>query len=82
MQNQLEKADHSQICCSYAALLLHDSGISVTVEKLSAVLKSTGNDEVDEHIPKLFVKELENKNLRKILEDCAAVGLWVNDAHV
>lgn len=29
--NKLSKADHDELCCSYAALMLHDDGCEITV---------------------------------------------------
>ena len=28
---KLSKADHDELCCSYAALMLHDDGLEITV---------------------------------------------------
>ena len=73
MATELSKADHDELCCSYAALLLHDEGLEITSEKLAAVIKSTKN-EVDAHWPKLFAKALENANIGSMLESCATAG--------
>lgn len=27
----LSKSDHDELCCSYAALMLHDDGVEITV---------------------------------------------------
>jgi hypothetical protein len=32
--NKLSKADHDELCCSYAALMLHDDGCEITVSLL------------------------------------------------
>ena len=29
--SKLSKADHDELCCSYAALMLHDDGLEITV---------------------------------------------------
>ena len=29
--SKLSKADHDELCCSYAALMLHDEGLEITV---------------------------------------------------
>ena len=31
--SKLSKADHDELCCSYAALLLHDDGLEITVSR-------------------------------------------------
>ena len=33
----LSKNDHDELCCSYAALMLHDDGIEITVSRLYLV---------------------------------------------
>ena len=37
----LSKADHDELCCSYAALMLHDDGLEITVSNLSLYLNPT-----------------------------------------
>ena len=34
--SQLSKAEHDELCCAYAALLLHDGEIEITVSLDSA----------------------------------------------
>ncbi len=29
--SKLSKAEHDELCCSYAALMLHDDGLEITV---------------------------------------------------
>jgi hypothetical protein len=31
--SKLSKADHDELCCSYAALMLHDDGLEITVSR-------------------------------------------------
>merc|ERR1711998_644328 len=62
-----------ELCCSYAALLLHDEGLDITAEKLAAVIKSTKND-VDAHWPKLFAEALKNADIGAMLANCATAG--------
>merc|ERR1712159_145715 len=73
MATELSKADHDELCCSYAALLLHDEGLEITAEKLQAVFKATGNS-VDAHWPGLFAKALQSHNIGDMLEKCVASG--------
>tara|TARA_B110000503_G_scaffold121780_1_gene185677 strand:+ start:133 stop:285 length:153 start_codon:yes stop_codon:yes gene_type:complete len=35
----LSKAEHDELCCSYAALMLHDDGLEITVSTTKLLLK-------------------------------------------
>merc|ERR1711959_102936 len=79
MATGLSKADHDELCCSYAALLLHDEGLEITAEKLDAVIKATGNT-VDSHWTGLFAKALSEANIGDMLESCSKAGPAVGPA--
>ena len=64
--SKLSKADHDELVCSYAALMLHDDGLEITAEKLSKVIKASGN-EVDAYWPALFAKALKSANIDELL---------------
>ena len=79
--SQLSKADHDELCCAYAALLLHDEGLEITVspssyysncssqgEKLSKVIKASGNS-VEAYWPTLFSKALNTANIGELLQN-------------
>lgn len=36
--SQLSKQEHDELVCAYAALLLHDDGLEITVSRLSDLL--------------------------------------------
>merc|ERR1712110_430637 len=40
---KLSKDDKDELVCTYAALLLHDSKLEITGEKLNKVIKASGN---------------------------------------
>merc|ERR1712100_586904 len=69
----LSKADHDELCCSYAALMLHDDGLEITGEKLSKVIKASGN-EVEPYWPMLFAKALKSANVDELLTNVASAG--------
>ena len=69
----LSKAEHDELCCSYAALLLHDDGLDITSEKLSKVIKASGN-EVEPYWPGLFAKALEGQNIGDLLTNIGNAG--------
>ena len=73
MATELSKADHDELCCSYAALMLHDDGLEISAEKLSKVIKASGND-VEPYWPMLFAKALKSANVDELLTNVAQAG--------
>jgi large subunit ribosomal protein LP1 len=57
---------------SYAALILADESIAVTPEKLQAILKAAGIEDVEPIWTTLFAKALEGKDIEDILTKVAA----------
>merc|ERR1712176_290681 len=71
--SSLSQAEHDELCCSYAALMLHDDGLEITSEKLSAVIKASGNT-VEPYWPMLFAKALKSANVGDLLTQVASAG--------
>ena len=87
--SKLSKSDHDELACTYAALMLHDDGLEITVsnpnfcfitwsftlqaEKLSKVIKASGN-EVEPYWPMLFAKALKGQNVGELLTNLASAG--------
>merc|ERR1712159_598687 len=69
----LSTAEHDELCCSYAALMLHDDGLEITSEKLAAVIKASGNT-VEPYWPMLFAKALKSANVGDLLTQVASAG--------
>merc|ERR1711970_963243 len=69
----LSQAEHDELCCSYAALMLHDDGVEITAEKLSKVIKASGN-EVEPYWPMLFAKALKTANISDLLTNVGSAG--------
>ena len=65
--SSLSKPEHDSLACGYAALLLHDDGLEITVpshslklfqgEKIAKILKASGNN-VEPYWPNMFAKAL------------------------
>merc|ERR1712110_577309 len=70
---KLSQAEHDELCCSYAALMLHDDGVEITAEKLSKVIKDSGNT-VEPYWPMLFAKALKSANVSDLLTNVASAG--------
>ena len=64
----LSKQEHDELCCAYAALLLHDGEIEITGDKLAKVIKASGN-EVEAYWPTLFAKALKGQNIESLLSN-------------
>merc|ERR1719183_3182463 len=71
--SKLSKEEHDELCCSYAALMLHDDGLEITAEKLGAVIKASGNT-VEPYWPMLFAKALKSANVGELLTQVATAG--------
>merc|ERR1711898_58156 len=71
--SKLPKADKDELCCSYAALMLHDDGLEITAEKLNKVIKASGNT-VEPYWPMLFAKALKSANVGDLLTQVASAG--------
>merc|ERR1711904_36927 len=69
----LSQAEKDELSCSYAALMLHDDGLEITSEKLSAVIKASGNT-VEPYWPMLFAKALKSANVGDLLTQVASAG--------
>merc|ERR1712166_1511464 len=61
-----------ELCCSYAALILHDDGLEISAAKLAKVIKASGND-VEPYWPLLFSKALQGAEVDKLLTEVVSV---------
>ena len=67
----LSKAQHDELACTYAALLLHDGELEITEEKLNKVITASGNT-VEGYWAGLFAKALKGKNIAELLSNAGA----------
>merc|ERR1712167_53465 len=67
----LSKSEKDELCCTYAALLLHDGDLDISAEKLSKVIKASGNS-VEAYWPGLFAKALEGQDVKSLLSNVSA----------
>ncbi|XVF10174.1 hypothetical protein REPUB_Repub07fG0159900 [Reevesia pubescens] len=56
----------SEFACTYAALILHDDGISITAEKIAALVKAA-NVCFESYWPSLFAKLLEKMSIDDLI---------------
>merc|ERR1711904_759297 len=71
--DQLTKEQKDELCVSYAALMLHDDGLDINAEKLTKIIKASGN-EVEPYWPMLFAKALKGQNVDDLLNSLASAG--------
>ena len=69
----LSKTERDELCCTYAALLLHDGELEITADKLSKVIKASGNS-VESYWPGLFAKALAGQDVAKLLANVGSAG--------
>ncbi|OSX80657.1 hypothetical protein BU14_0033s0002 [Porphyra umbilicalis] len=61
----------SEMACVYAALILHDESISITEDKISALVKAA-NVDVEAFWPSLFAKLLQKVSVDDIVKGMSA----------
>lgn len=62
----ITKAEHDELCCVYAGLLLFDDKVDITADKLNKVITASGNS-VDAYYPEFFAKYLTSIDLNAVL---------------
>ena len=67
----VSKAEHDEMCCVYAALMLFDDGVEVTADKLNKVITASGNT-VESYYPEFFAKYLSTVDLNTFLNNVGA----------
>lgn len=59
-------ASNDELACIYAALVLHDDGISITGDKIATLLKAAGVS-VEPYWPTLFAKALDGIDVGSLM---------------
>ncbi|XP_008775292.2 60S acidic ribosomal protein P1-like [Phoenix dactylifera] len=63
----------AELACTYASLILHDDGISITAEKIMTLVKAAGL-KIDSYWAPLFAKLLENRNVDDLILSVGSGG--------
>ena len=62
----ISKAEHDELCCVYAGLLLHDDNSEITAEKINKIIEASGN-KVDSYYPEFFANFLKTADFNALL---------------
>jgi len=62
-----------ELACSYAGLLLHDSGLPINAENIKKVLKGA-NVNVQSYLPGIFARAMNSVNLDQFLSSAGGVA--------
>ncbi|ORY80612.1 hypothetical protein LY90DRAFT_397651 [Neocallimastix californiae] len=63
----------SEAACVYAALILQDEGLDVSVEMIEKIINASGLA-VENIYPKIFAKALEGKDIKDFLFNIGSAG--------
>lgn len=64
----ISKAEHDELCCVYAGLLLFDDKIEINADKLNKVITASGNT-VEGYYPEFFAKYFQSVDLNAMLQN-------------
>lgn len=69
----ISKAQHDELCTSYAALALYDGDAEITSDQISSLIQATGN-EVEAYWPTLFASFIAKSGIEKLILSASSGG--------
>ena len=69
----ISKAEHDELCCVYASLLLFDDKVEITADELNNVIIASGNT-VEAYYPEFFAKYLSSVDLYTFLNNVGSAA--------
>jgi large subunit ribosomal protein LP1 len=75
----VSKAEHDELCCVYAGLLLFDDKIDITADKINKIIEASGN-KVEAYYPEFFAKYLASSDINALLNASASSAAPATDA--
>ena len=69
----VSKAEHDELCCSYAALILQDNGSEISADSITKLIAASGN-QVESYWPGLFAKALGGLDIKSLLTNLGGSG--------
>merc|ERR1719420_2824249 len=71
--SQLSKEQQDELCCTYAALVLHDDGAEITPENMTSLIKAAGVS-VEGYWPMLMTKMIKNVGMSSLIAMGSGAG--------
>mmetsp|Transcript_75788 Transcript_75788/g.153758 ORF Transcript_75788/g.153758 Transcript_75788/m.153758 type:complete len:123 (+) Transcript_75788:64-432(+) len=71
--SELSKEQQDELCCTYAALILHDDGAEITAENLTNLIKASGCA-VEGYWPMLMAKMINNVGMSTLISMGSGAG--------
>ena len=75
----VSQAEHDELCCVYAGLLLFDDKIDITADKINKIIEASGN-KVEAYYPEFFAKYLASSDINALLNASASSAAPATDA--
>ena len=69
----MDKTAHDEACAVYAALILHDSGAEISSDKMSEIVKASGNT-IDAYWCPMFAGLLAKADISELILKNSAPG--------
>merc|ERR1711991_1267237 len=73
LKSAAKMSSSAELACVYASLILHDDGVEITADKLSALV-SAAKVEIEPFWAGLFAKALEGRNIGELVANIGSAS--------